>query len=84
MKAAVVQLSSGEDVGRNLAAAAALGREAAAAGAALVVMPENALYMGAEEGKAEVAGRYALGEAPGGHCGERMAALSRETGAWAL
>ena len=84
MKAAVVQLTSGEDVDRNLAAAEALGREAASAGAALVVMPENALYMGAEEGRPAVAGRYALGEAPGGPCGARMAALSRATGAWVL
>jgi predicted amidohydrolase len=84
VKAAVVQMTSGEDVDRNVATAVALGREAAAAGAALVVMPENALYMGAEEGRARVAGRYVLGEAPGGPCGDRMAALSRETGAWVL
>ncbi len=84
MKAAVVQLNSGEDVDRNLSAAEAFGREAAAAGAALVVMPENALYMGAEEGRGSVAGRYALGETPAGPCGDRMAALSRETGAWVL
>jgi predicted amidohydrolase len=84
VKAAVVQLNSGEDVGRNLSTAEALGREAATAGAALVVMPENALYMGAEEGRGQVAGRYVPGEAPGGPCGERMAALSRETGAWVL
>jgi predicted amidohydrolase len=84
VKAAVVQLNSGEDVDRNLSAAEAFGREAAAAGAALVVMPENALYMGAEEGRGGVAGRYALGETPAGPCGDRMAALSRETGAWVL
>lgn len=84
MKAAVVQLTSGEDVGHNLATAAALGREAAEAGAALVVMPENTLYMGAEEGRGQVAGRYDIGEIPAGGCGERMAALSLATGAWVL
>ncbi len=84
MKAAVVQLTSGEDVGRNLSTAETLGREAAAAGASLVVMPENALYMGADEGRVAVAGGYVVGEVPSGPCGARMAELSRETGAWVL
>lgn len=79
-----MQLTSGEDVERNLSAAEALGREAAAAGASLVVMPENALYMGADEGRGAVAGGYEVGGAPTGPCGERMAALSRATGAWVL
>lgn len=79
-----MQLNSGEDVDANLATATALGLEAAAAGAALVVMPENALFMGAEEGRGAVAGRYELGMPPTGACGERMASLARSTGAWVL
>lgn len=84
MKAAVVQLNAGEDVARNLASAEEVGRAAAADGASLVVMPENVLYMGADVGRGAVAGAYAVGEAPAGPCGARMAALSRETGAWVL
>ncbi len=84
MKAAVVQLNAGDDVARNLDVAEALVRGAVADGAALVVLPENTLFMGDDDGKTAVAGDYAVGAQPVGAASARMAALSRETGAWVL
>ena len=84
MKAAVGQLNSNEDVARNLGAAEAVVRGASSEGAALVVLPENALFMGADEGRRDVAARYEIGVAPEGEVGARMAQLSRSTGAWVL
>ena len=49
MKAAVIQMNSGADVAANLAQAKALVEQAAAAGAALVALPENCAFMGAHE-----------------------------------
>jgi predicted amidohydrolase len=51
MIAAVIQLSSQDDVASNLARVAALAAEAARAGAQLVALPENFAYFGDEEGK---------------------------------
>ncbi len=57
MLAAVIQLSSQEDVAGNLARAAALIREASRAGAQVVALPENFAYVGDEEGKRSIAER---------------------------
>ncbi len=51
LTAAVVQLSSQDDVQANLARVTRWVGEAARAGAKLVVLPENFAYMGEEEGK---------------------------------
>ena len=53
--AAAVQLSSQEDVAKNLARAGELVGEARAAGAQLVVLPENFAFMGTEEDKRALA-----------------------------
>jgi predicted amidohydrolase len=52
---AVIQLSSQDDVSRNLERASALVTEAAKAGAQLVLLPENFAYMGDEAGKRALA-----------------------------
>lgn len=54
---AAAQMSSQDDVGKNLTRIAALVEEGAARGARLVVLPENFAYMGTEEGRLEVAER---------------------------
>jgi len=46
---AVIQMNSGDDVAANLAQAAALLEQAAAAGAVLAALPENCAFMGASE-----------------------------------
>ena len=55
LRVAVVQLSSQDDVAKNLARIAELVPRAAAEGAKLVVLPENFAYMGTEEGRRGVA-----------------------------
>lgn len=49
MKAAVIQMNSGADVGANLEQARGLLEQAAAAGAVLAALPENCAFMGAKE-----------------------------------
>jgi predicted amidohydrolase len=55
MLAAVIQLSSQDDVSKNLARAMALIGEAARAGAEVVALPENFAYVGDDEGKRALA-----------------------------
>jgi predicted amidohydrolase len=87
---AALQLTSTEDVTANLARCSSLARAAAAAGAALVGMPENFAYLGPDRDH-----RLALAEAlpapgadlkaqAGGPILTAMQALARETGAWLL
>src|SRR5450432_231207 len=87
---AACQLTSTEDVAANLARCAALTRAAAAAGAALIGLPENFAYLGTDRDH-----RLSLAEAlptpsedPGTQVGgpilTAMQALARETGAWLL
>ena len=57
MLAAVIQLSSQDDVSRNLARATLLIGDAARAGAQVVALPENFAYVGDEEGKRAIAER---------------------------
>jgi predicted amidohydrolase len=52
---AAAQMSSQDDVQRNLARAAELIAEAASRGARLVVLPENFAYFGTEDGKRQLA-----------------------------
>ena len=55
MRAAVVQLNSTDDQGRNLEVAEKLVRDAAADGAELVALPEKWTFLGPPEGIAEAA-----------------------------
>ena len=64
LRAAALQLNSGEDVAANLSACAAQIRRAANWGAQLVVLPENFAYLGAESGKRSVAEALGDGDAP--------------------
>jgi predicted amidohydrolase len=72
--AAAVQLTSTDDVRRNLERCEALTREAAERGAALVVLPENFAFLGAEGDKVKVA------EPLDGPSLGRLSALARELG----
>lgn len=55
MKVAALQLCSQENVADNLRDAGAIVREAVAAGAQLLLLPEGFAYLGGEEGKAAIA-----------------------------
>jgi predicted amidohydrolase len=87
---AACQLTSTEDVAENLARCAALTRAAAAAGAALIGLPENFAYLGTDrDHRLSLAEALpAPGEDPGTQVGgpilTAMQALARETGAWLL
>ena len=77
---AAVQMTSGLDVAANLATATRLVREAAEAGACLVVLPENFAFMGRSEaerrGIVEAAGRGPIQDA--------IAGAARSAGAWVV
>jgi len=55
LRVAAVQMSSQDDLLNNLASAERLIAAAAAAGARLVLLPENFAYMGTDDGKRELA-----------------------------
>lgn len=78
--AAVVQTSSGQDVGANLDAVARLARRAASRGAALIAVPENFAFAGDGTPAADVR-RLEIAETlpAGGPILARMSALARET-----
>jgi deaminated glutathione amidase len=75
--AAVVQLSSQDDVAHNLARAEHWINQAARAGARLVALPENFAFMGEEGGKCRVAESLAH---PYGPIVRAMATAAREAG----
>lgn len=77
MNVAVIQLSSQDDVAKNLARIRALVGEAARAGAELVTLPENFAYMGEEEGKRGIAEAV-----PGGPISSAITAAAKEAGVW--
>jgi len=84
-------MTSTEDVSANLARCAALVRDAAAAGASLVGLPENFAYLGADRdhrlsiAESLPAPAESLVEpATPGPILSTMQALARETGAWLL
>lgn len=72
--AAAIQLAASDDRAANLAAASALARDAAARGAALIVLPEMFLWRGPAAIEPEVA------EPIPGPTSERLAALARSLG----
>ncbi|HWV23767.1 MAG TPA: carbon-nitrogen hydrolase family protein [Thermomicrobiales bacterium] len=78
MQAAVVQLHIENDVEQNLAKCEDLTRQAARAGADIVVLPEAIDYHGNKEGVAEI-----KTDIPGS-VSDRFAALARELGIWLL
>lgn len=78
MKAAVVQMHVEEDRSENLATATRLVRDAAAAGAELVVLPEVVDYFGEKEGVA------AIKTSIPGEVSDVFAGLAAELGIWLL
>lgn len=76
MRAAVLQLSSQDDVAKNLARVATLVGEAARAGAELVTLPENFAFMGDE------AQKRAIAEGPGGPIANAVSDAARGHGVW--
>lgn len=88
---AAVQMCSTEDTAANLARAAELVTDAAAAGANLIGLPENFAYLGsAQDHKLGIAETLtAPGLVPSGATGDgpvlsAMRRLARDTGAWLL
>ncbi len=63
VKVAAIQMSSGQDVAANLAAAADLLAEASRQGAQLMVLPENFAYLGARDSERLAAAEH-WGEGP--------------------
>ena len=80
VQAAVIQLSSQDDVNANLARVRELVLEAGRAGAELVALPENFAFMGEESNKREIAER--LEEHPAGPIVSTLRLAAREAGVW--
>jgi predicted amidohydrolase len=78
LTAAVVQLSSQDDVPANLARVTRWVREAARAGAKLVALPENFAFMGEEENKRAIAEEVRTGAT--GPIVSALAAAAKENG----
>ncbi len=77
---AAVQMTSGLDVAVNVATATRLVREAAEAGACLVVLPENFAFMGRSEAE-----RRGIVETPGrGPIQDAIAEAARSAGTWVV
>ena len=80
MKIAAIQMTSGPDVGENLAQAGRWLEEAAAQGARLAVLPENFAFMGLKD-----ADKRAIAEADGpGPIQGFLSAAARQTGMWVI
>ncbi|MBX3261920.1 MAG: carbon-nitrogen hydrolase family protein [Labilithrix sp.] len=80
MRAAVIQLSSQDDVSKNLERARARIAEAARAGAELVALPENFAFMGEEAHKREIA--ESTEDGASGPITNAVREASREHGVW--
>ena len=80
MRAAVIQLSSQDDVTRNLERVRALVAEAARAGAELVSLPENFAFMGEEAHKCEFA--ESTEDGARGPITSAIVGAAREHGVW--
>lgn len=80
LRVACVQVSAGPEIGPNLEAASALVRQARAAGADLIALPENVSMI--VQGRERILERARPeSQHPGLAC---FSALARETGAWIL
>jgi len=78
MIVAAVQMTSGADVGANLASVARLATQAAAGGARIVVLPENFAFMGLKD-----ADKLGVAEPQGqGPIQDALAALAARLGVW--
>ena len=78
MIVAALQMTSGAEVGANLATAARLAESAVARGARVLVLPENFAFMGLRD-----ADKLAVAEADGhGPIQDALAGLARRLGAW--
>jgi predicted amidohydrolase len=82
MRAAVVQLSSQDDVSKNLERACALIGEAARAGAEIVGLPENFAFMGEEQHKREIAESTGEDGTDPGPITKAITAAARDHGVW--
>jgi predicted amidohydrolase len=83
LRVAAVQLSSQDDLGKNLSRAALLIDEACAAGARLVVLPENFALMGSsDEDKRAIAESFE--ETPAGPIVRAISDAARRTGAYVV
>jgi deaminated glutathione amidase len=80
MRAAVIQLSSQDDVAKNLERVRALVGEAAKAGAELVALPENFAFMGEEAQKREIA--ESTEDAGRGPITAAISGAASENGVW--
>ncbi|HEY1998898.1 carbon-nitrogen hydrolase family protein [Paraburkholderia sp.] len=80
LKAAVVQMSSGADVARNLSEARRWVEQAARAGAELICLPEYFCWIGSDESE-RVALAEAFGDGPIQHA---LAQLARDTKTWLI
>ena len=80
VQAAVIQLSSQEDVTTNLERARAFVFEAGRCGAELVALPENFAFMGEEAKKREIA--ETVDSTPEGPIGRALAAAARDARVW--
>ena len=79
LRVAAIQLSSQDDLDKNLSRAVALIEEASAAGARLIVLPENFAFMGgADEDKRALA--ESLDEKPSGRIVSALSDAARRTG----
>jgi len=83
LRVAAVQLSSQDDLDKNLSRAVTLIEEASAAGARLIVLPENFAFMGgADEDKRAIA--ESLDEKPGGPIVRAISDVARRSGAYVV
>ena len=82
MRAAVIQLSSQDNVARNLERVRALVGEAVRAGAQLIGLPENFAFMGEEGQKQEVAESTGDAGAPPGVITTALVDVARSQGVW--
>jgi deaminated glutathione amidase len=78
---AAVQMNSQDDLAQNLDRVAARVREAAAAGAQLIVLPENFAFFGPDAGRADLAEEL---DRPAGPIASRLAHLAREHRAFVI
>lgn len=83
---AVIQMTSRDDLSRNLARAAELVQRAASRGARFIALPENVAFMGPEEAKLATAEAFTLGPVSpdAGPVARWAAQLAKQTGTWLL